>query len=283
MGALEGKVVIVTGGARGIGQSVSLACAEQGAHLVVIDADLARDGGPLPAEDQASAEATAEEIRRRGGQAIAVRASVFDRPAVEAALEAVVARFGRVDVLINLAGIVRDRSFLKQDDETWQVVLDVHLGGVLHTCQAFAKQVIKQGGGGRIINTISVSGLLGNFGQSNYAAAKAAVYGLSRTLSIELQRHRISVNCVAPLAKTRLTEDLPMFASVDTLTPEHVAPAYVYFASDLSEGKTGHMLAVAGARMYAFKLVETAGRFKEGDDDRWSAEEIAEHWDSIVK
>lgn len=146
-----------------------------------------------------------------------------------------------------------------------------------------ARVLVKQGEGGRIINTTSVSGMLGKFGQTNYAAAKAGIYGFTRSASIELQKHRVTVNCVAPIAKTRMTEDLPMFAQGKKgLTPEHVAPAALFFASELSGDRTGHVLAVAGAHMYAFKVVQTDGRFT--DDDRpWTAAEIAEHWASIVK
>ena len=149
--------------------------------------------------------------------------------------------------------------------------------------QVFAKQVVTQGGGGRIVNTTSVSGMLGNFGQANYSAAKAGIYGLTRTTSIELQKHRITVNAIAPIAKTRMTEDLPMFQGVDTLTAEHIAPAALFLGSDLCGDRTGHVLAVAGARMYAFKVVETAGRFKETDNGVWTAQEIADSWDAIVK
>ena len=122
--------------------------------------------------------------------------------------------------------------------------------------------------------------MLGNFGQANYSAAKAGIYGLTRTMSIELQKHRITVNAIAPIAKTRMTEDLPMFQGVDTLTPEHIAPAALFLASDLCGDRTGHVLAVAGARVYAFKVVETPGRFKEARQRRVDrAQEIADNWD----
>jgi NAD(P)-dependent dehydrogenase (short-subunit alcohol dehydrogenase family) len=133
------------------------------------------------------------------------------------------------------------------------------------------------------VNTTSVSGMLGNFGQANYAAAKAGIYGLTRTLSIELQKHRVTVNALAPIAKTRMTEDLPMMQGVDTMGPEHVAPAALFLASDLCADRTGHVLAVAGARLYAFKVVETAGKFNDGDDGVWSPQEIADNWGAITK
>jgi NAD(P)-dependent dehydrogenase (short-subunit alcohol dehydrogenase family) len=125
--------------------------------------------------------------------------------------------------------------------------------------------------------------MIGNFGQANYSAAKAGVYGLTRTMSIELQRHRITVNAIAPIAKTRMTEDLPMFQGIDTMTPEHIAPAALFLASDLCGDRTGHVLAIAGARVYAFKIVETVGKFKDTDNGVWTAQEIADHWDAIQK
>jgi NAD(P)-dependent dehydrogenase (short-subunit alcohol dehydrogenase family) len=127
-----------------------------------------------------------------------------------------------------------------------------------------------------------VSGLVGNFGRANDAAAKAAVFGLTRTAAIELQKHRITVNAIAPLAKTRQTEALPMFQGLDSLTPEHVAPAALFLASDLCADRTGHVLAVSGSRMYAYKVVESRGTFKD-DSAIWTAEEIAEHWDALTR
>jgi NAD(P)-dependent dehydrogenase (short-subunit alcohol dehydrogenase family) len=169
------------------------------------------------------------------------------------------------------------------DDPMWESVVAVHLTGTYRVSQAFAKQVVSQSGGGRIVNTTSVSGMMGNFGQANYAAAKAGIYGLTRTMSIELQKHRITVNAIAPIAKTRMTEDLPMFQGVETLTPDHIAPAALFLASDLCGDKTGHVLAVAGSRMYAFKVIETAGKFKDDAGGVWTAREIADNWDAIMK
>ena len=155
--------------------------------------------------------------------------------------------FGRLDILVNNAGILRDKSLLKMEEAMWDAVIAVHLKGTFLCTQAAAKQMVAQGGGGRIVNTTSVSGMVGNFGQTNYSAAKAGIYGITRTAAIELQKHRITVNAIAPVAKTRLTEDLPMFQGMDTLTPDHVAPAALFLASDLCADKTGHVLAVAGS------------------------------------
>ncbi|HEY4011875.1 MAG TPA: SDR family NAD(P)-dependent oxidoreductase [Polyangiaceae bacterium] len=280
MGQLEGKVAIVTGAGGGIGRAHAVLFAREGARVVVNDAGGPRDG---QGHDAGPAERVALEIKAFGGQAVANQASVATAEGAAAILEAAVSAYGRADVLVNNAGILRDKSFLKMDEAMWDSVIAVHLKGTFLCSQAFAKQVVAQGGGGRIVNTSSLSGMLGNFGQANYSAAKAGIYGLTRTMSIELQKHRITVNALAPLAKTRMTEDLPMFQGVDTLTPEHVAPAALFLASDLCADRTGHVIAVAGARVYAFKVIETPGRFKEADGGVWTAEEIAESWDAIVK
>ena len=280
MGLLDGKVVIITGAGGGIGRAHARAFSREGARVVVNDLGGARDGS---AAGSSPAAQVVEEIRAAGGQAVANHDDVASAGGAGALVSAAIAAFGRVDVLVNNAGILRVKSFLKMDESTWTSVIDVHLKGTFLCSQTFAKQVVSQGGGGRIVNTTSVSGMLGNFGQANYSAAKAGVYGLTRTMSIELQKHRITVNALAPIAKTRMTEDLPMFQGIDTLTPEHIAPAAVFLGSDLCGDRTGHVLAIAGARAYAFKVVETPGRFKETDNGVWTAQEIADSWDAIVK
>jgi len=280
MGLLEGRVAIVTGAGGGIGRAHALLFASEGAKVVVNDVGGARDGGGA---DATAASRVVDEIRSAGGVAVANHASVATTDGAASVVASAVDEFGRADVLVNNAGILRDKTFLKMDETMWDTVVAVHLKGTFLCSHAFAKQVVAQGGGGRVVNTTSVSGMLGNFGQANYSAAKAGVYGLTRTMSIELQKHRVTVNAIAPLAKTRMTEDLPMFQGVDTLTPEHIAPAALFLASDLCGDRTGHVLAVAGARMYAFKVVETPGRFKETDGGVWTAREIAESWDAIVK
>jgi NAD(P)-dependent dehydrogenase (short-subunit alcohol dehydrogenase family) len=280
MGLLDGKVAIVTGAGGGIGRAHALLFASEGAKVVVNDVGGARDG---LGTDASPAIRVVDEIRAAGGTAAPNHDSVATADGAASIVKSAVDAFGRADVLVNNAGILRDKSFLKMDDAMWDAVISVHLRGTFLCSRAFAKQVVAQGGGGRVVNTTSVSGMLGNFGQANYAAAKAGIYGLTRTMSIELQKHRVTVNAIAPLAKTRMTEDLPMFHGVDTMTPEHIAPAALFLASDLCGDRTGHVLAVAGARMYAFKVVETAGRFKETDGGVWTPQEIAESWDAIVK
>ena len=280
MGLLDGKVVIITGAGGGIGRAHALLFASEGAKILVNDVGGARDGS---SSEGSPADKVVAEVKAAGGTAIANHESVATAEGATALVRAAVSAFGRVDVLINNAGILRDKSFLKMDEAMWDAVIAVHLKGTFLCSQTFAKQLVAQGGGGRIVNTTSVSGMLGNFGQANYSSAKAGIYGLTRTMSIELQKHRVTVNAIAPIAKTRMTEDLPMFQGVDTLTAEHIAPAALFLGSDLCGDRTGHVLAVAGARLYAFKVVETTGRFKEADNGVWTAKEIAESWDAIVK
>ncbi|MBK6513804.1 MAG: SDR family NAD(P)-dependent oxidoreductase [Polyangiaceae bacterium] len=280
MGLCDGKVVVVTGAGRGIGRAEALAFSHAGASVVVNDLGGARDG--TGGEDDDPAADVAREITAAGGRAVACKLPVHTKEGAQAIVACAVDAFGRIDVLVANAGILRDKTLLKLDLESWSAVLEVHLTGTFLCAQAAAKQMLAQGQGGRIVTTTSVSGLMGNLGQASYAAAKAGIYGLTRTLAIELQKHRIYVNALAPIAKTRMTEDLPMFHGTSSLTPEHVAPAAVFLGSSLAGERTGHVLAVSGAQMYAFKVVQTSGKFKDGDGV-WTPEEIADHWDSIVK
>jgi NAD(P)-dependent dehydrogenase (short-subunit alcohol dehydrogenase family) len=285
MPLLEGKVAIITGAGGGIGRADALLFAREGAKLVVNDLGGARDGS---GSDQAAAAKVAAEIREAGGEATPNFDTVTTPEGASNIIKTAVDAYGRVDILVNNAGILRDKTLLKMTEAMWDAVIDVHLKGTFLCTQAAAKQMIQQGDGGRIVNTTSVSGMRGNFGQTNYSAAKAGIYGITRTTAIELQKHRIMVNAVAPIAKTRMTEDLPMFEGLDSLTPEHIAPAALFLASSLCDDRSGHVLAVSGARMYAFKVVETKGLFKEQDDSDeskgiWTAEEIAAHWDAINK
>ncbi len=282
MGLLDEKVVIITGGGRGIGRAHALLFASEGAAIVVNDLGSQRDGTSSSGEGS-PADAVVKEIEAAGGRAVASHDSVATPEGARAIVELGVETFGKIDVLVNNAGILRDKTLVKIDEEMWDSVIDVHLKGTFLVSQAFAKHAVNRGGGGRIVNTTSVSGMLGNFGQSNYAAAKAGIYGLTRTMAIELQKHRITVNALAPIAKTRMTEDLTTFQGVETMTPEHIAPAALFLASDLCADKTGYVLAACGARMYAFKVVETAGKFKDGPDTIWTPQEIADNWAAIMK
>jgi NAD(P)-dependent dehydrogenase (short-subunit alcohol dehydrogenase family) len=280
MGLLDGKVAIITGAGGGIGRAEALLFAREGAKVVVNDVGGARDGA---GSGEGMARTVADEITAAGGTAVANFDSVATAEGAAGILKTALDAFGRVDILVNNAGILRDKTLLKMDEGLWDSVIAVHLKGTFLCTQVVAKQLIAQGGGGRIVNTTSVSGMLGNFGQANYAAAKAGIYGFTRTAAIELQKHRITVNALAPVAKTRMTEDLPMFQTgMDSLTPDHIAPAALFLASDLCADRTGNVLAVTGSQMFAYKVVQTPGKFKD-EGEAWTAQEIADHWDAIMK
>jgi NAD(P)-dependent dehydrogenase (short-subunit alcohol dehydrogenase family) len=277
MDLLKDKVAVVTGAGRGIGRATALAFAREGAKVVVNDAGWSPSGEP---DGSGCAEQVAREIAAEGGTAIADEHSVTTE--AEAIIAHALQAFGGLDVLVNNAGILGDATLERLSVEQWRSVIDVQLGGTFACIQA-ASRVMRRARRGAIVNTTGVAGLRGNFGQAHVAAAAAGVYGLTRTASIELQRYGIRVNAVAPIAKTRLTENLPMFEQVDTMRAEHVAPAHVFLASDLSQELTGMVLAVAGGKLSVFRVVESLGALKDDEGGIWSPEEIAEHWSTIAK
>lgn len=279
MDLLKERIVIVTGGGRGIGRATALAMAREGARVLVNDLGTSPAGDPA---DEACAEAVAEEIRAAGGVAEADTHSVSTPEGAAAIVEHALSRFGSVDALINIAGVGVDAQLHRLDPVDWQRALDANLSGSFH-CLKAAARVMKKAGHGSIVNTTSLSGLRGNWGQAHTAAASAGVIGLTRTASIELQKYGVRVNAVAPVAKTRLTEALPMFEHVDSMRPEHVAPAYVFLASDASREVTGVVLSAAGGRLSVFRVSETQGALKESDEGIWSPEEIGENWSAIAK
>jgi NAD(P)-dependent dehydrogenase (short-subunit alcohol dehydrogenase family) len=278
MGLLDGKVAVITGAGGGIGRAHALLFAREGARVVVNDRGGARDGsgGGTP-----MAETVAAEIRAAGGEAVANTDDVSERAGADGIVKAALDAFGQLDVLVNNAGILRDKTLLKMDDAMFDLVVKVHLRGTYLCTQAAARHMAERAKGGRIINTSSVSGLLGNFGQANYSAAKAGIYGLTRTAAIELRKYGVTVNALAPVAATRMTEDLPMIAGLpnahELLAPEHIAPAALFLASDLAADVTGTVVAVEGPRMYLFKMIQT-NAVTARDGKHWTAEEIRERW-----
>ena len=224
----DGRVAIVTGAGGGLGREHALALAKRGAKVVVNDLGGARDGSGASAT---AAEAVVTEIEALGGEAIANAASVTDYAAVEAMVKAAMDKWGRVDILVNNAGVLRDKTFAKMELADFQFVMDVHLMGAVN-CTKAVWEIMRAQNYGRIVMTTSSSGLYGNFGQSNYGAAKMALVGFMQTLSIEGAKNDIRVNCLAPAAHSRMTEDLGAALPLEALGPELVSPGLLYLVSD---------------------------------------------------
>jgi NAD(P)-dependent dehydrogenase (short-subunit alcohol dehydrogenase family) len=277
---LEGKVAVVTGAGAGIGRAHALGLARAGAKVVVNDLGGDRHGGGRASQ---AADLVAAEIQAQGGEAVASHDTVATREGVDAILWAAQSKFGRVDVWVNNAGILRDRTLLNLSDEDFDRVLEVHLRGTFLGTQVAARAMKIQGKGGRIINTTSLSGLLGNFGQGNYGAAKAGIYGLTRVAALELERFGIAVNAIAPVAVTRMTSDLKMFAGATEaeLGPQFIAPAAVFLASPLADGITGQVLGVQGGKIFLYRMETTSGVEKSPSDGPWTPEEIHAAWGKI--
>lgn len=230
----KGRVAIVTGAGGGLGRAHALALAQRGAKVLVNDLGGARDGSGGSA---GAAQAVVDEIRAAGGEAQANAASVTDFDAVQAMVQQAADAWGRVDILVNNAGVLRDKTFAKMDLADFRFVLEVHLMGAVHCTKAVWPYMMAQKYG-RIVMTTSSSGLYGNFGQSNYGAAKLALVGLMQTLALEGAKHDIRVNCLAPTAATRMTEDLMPAEVLRALEPEAVVPAMLALASEAAPTRT---------------------------------------------
>ena len=226
--SFEGRVAIVTGAGGGLGREHALALAKRGAKVVINDLGGARDGSGSSAT---AAEAVVAEIEALGGEAIASAASVTDYAAVQAMVQAAMDKWGRIDILVNNAGVLRDKTFAKMEIADFQFVMDVHLMGAVN-CTKAVWEIMRTQNYGRIVMTTSSSGLYGNFGQSNYGAAKMALVGFMQTLSIEGAKNDIRVNSLAPTAHTRMTEDLGAALPLEALGPELVSPGLLYLVSD---------------------------------------------------
>ncbi len=249
------QVAIVTGAGNGLGRSHALQLAARGAKVVVNDFGGARDGTGGSSD---AADAVVAEIKAAGGQAMANGANVADWTQVENMVRETMDAWGRIDILINNAGILRDKSFGNMEIANWDAVVDVHLDGTAY-CSRAVWNIMKQQNYGRIVNTTSTSGIYGNFGQANYGAAKCGVVGLMNTLHIEGMKNNIHVNCIAPTAATRMTEDIIPEAMLSQIAPEHVTPAVLYL---LSEDGPSRTVMLAGAGCYAIaKLMESDGLF----------------------
>ncbi|MFD5826239.1 SDR family NAD(P)-dependent oxidoreductase [Lentzea sp. NPDC060358] len=264
---LDGRVAVVTGAGRGLGREHALLLGARGAAVVVNDLGGA-DGEASPAEQ------VAEEIRAAGGKAVVDTNDVSTPENAAAVVATATENFGRLDVLVNNAGILRDRSMAKLTPEEVGPVLDVHLGGTIWMSKAAWPVMVGQGYG-RIINTTSAAGLFGNFGQTNYAAAKAGIWGVTKTLAIEGARNGIQVNAIEPGARTRMTENL-LGDLADRLDPGLVSPVVLWLAAQEC-ATTGEVYNVGGGRVARVVIAQTPGYFSRDV----TPEALRDSWDEV--
>jgi NAD(P)-dependent dehydrogenase (short-subunit alcohol dehydrogenase family) len=270
----DGKVAIVTGAGGGLGRQHALELARRGAKVVVNDLGGSMDGSGGGSD---SAKAVVEEIKALGGEAIANGSSVTDDAGVERMVKDAMDHWGRIDILIANAGVLRDKSFSKMTIDDFEFVLGVHLMGTVKPTKA-VWEIMKEQNFGRIVCTTSSSGLYGNFGQSNYGAAKLGIIGFMNTIKLEGQKNNVHINAVSPVAATRMTENLMPPAMLEKLKPEYVTPGVVYLCSD--EAPTGAIL-TAGAGCFALsRIVETEGVYL--GEGGLSAEEVRDNWAKIT-
>jgi NAD(P)-dependent dehydrogenase (short-subunit alcohol dehydrogenase family) len=260
---LDGQVAIVTGAGRGLGRAHAMALAERGAKVIV--------------NDLADAKTVVAEIEAAGGQAIANPANVTDFDQVEAMAQHAMDEWGRIDILINNAGILRDKTFHKMSMDDFRLVVDVHLIGSAN-CTKAVWEVMRQQSYGRVVFTTSSTGLYGNFGQANYGAAKMAMLGLMNTLHLEGAKYDIRVNCLAPAAGTTMTDGLFPPAVFEMLTPESVSPGVVFLVSEDAPSRA--VLAAGGGAFAMYKGFETDGISLLPDS--LTAEGVAAAWDAIA-
>ncbi|SHI97762.1 NAD(P)-dependent dehydrogenase, short-chain alcohol dehydrogenase family [Roseomonas rosea] len=280
MPMLEGKVAIVTGAGGGIGREIALAMALAGAKVVVNDIGASLTG--LGEGSATPGEQTKAIIEQRGGQAVTNTDSVADWESARRIVASAIDAFGRVDIVVNNAGILRDQIFHKMTPEEWRAVIDVHLNGSFYVSRAAAEPFRAQGSGA-FVHMTSTSGLVGNFGQANYAAAKLGVVALSKSIALDMQRFGVRSNCIAPFAWSRMTSSIPaetpeQQARVEKLkrmTPEKNAPLAVFLASDAAADVTGQVFAARNNEIFLMSQPRPLRSAHRGEG--WTPELIAEH------
>ncbi len=275
-GIVEGKVAIVTGAGRGIGRAISLLMAAEGARVLVNDVGAGLDGAGA---DAGPAQAVVDEIKKSGGQALANTLSISQPENADKIVKAVLDAFGRVDILVNNAGILRDRIFHKMSWSDWKDVIDVHLHGSFNMSRAVAGHFREQGSGS-MVHMTSTSGLIGNYGQANYMAAKMALVGLSRSIALDMERFNVRSNCIAPFAWSRMIGSIPTESEeekrrvekLQQMTPEKIAPLVVYLASDKAKGISGQIFSVRNNEIFLFNQTRPIRSLHRSDG--WTPERL---------
>ena len=278
MGLLDGKVAIVTGAGGGLGEAYAKLFAKEGAKVVVNDLGGSRDGSGA---DRSAAQKVVDEIRETGGEAVANGDDVSTLAGGENILKTALDNYGQIDILVCNAGILRDKTFANTSEEDWDLVVKVHLKGTYCCAWPVWKWMKENNHPGVMVLTSSTSGLYGNFGQANYGAAKAGIYGLMRVLSIEGRKYGIRVMGLAPGAFTRMTADLPgrQGKEPDPMSlPENIAPGVLYMVSDLAADHSGKVLGVSSRGVREIKMMQTDG-FNPGKP--YTAQDVAKNADKV--
>ncbi|MDB5480670.1 MAG: short-chain dehydrogenase [Caulobacteraceae bacterium] len=278
MGLLDGKVAIVTGAGNGLGEAHAKLIAKEGAAVVVNDLGGARDG---TGADPSVAQKVVDAIRAAGGRAAANTDDVSTLAGGENILKTALDNFGRVDILVSNAGILRDKTFANMSEADWDAVVKVHLKGAYYVTLPVWRWMKDNAVKGVIVQTSSTSGLFGNFGQANYAAAKAGLYGFMRVLAIEGRKYGIRVWGLAPGAYTRMTSDLPGLRDREPhplSLPDAIAPGVLYMVSDLSGDRTGIVLGVSQRGVHEIRMMSAKGFTPKGP---WTAQDVADHADEV--
>jgi NAD(P)-dependent dehydrogenase (short-subunit alcohol dehydrogenase family) len=268
----DGKVAIITGAGGGLGKQHALSLASRGALVVVNDLGGAVDGSGA---STGPAQAVVDEIKAAGGDAVADTNSVATPEGGEAIVQTAIDAFGRIDIVINNAGILRDKTFHNMTPDLLEPVLDVHLKGAFNVTKP-AWVHMREQQYGRVVSTSSAAGVFGNFGQTNYGAAKMGLVGLTRVLAVEGARYNIRANAIAPLALTRMTEDI-MGNLGEKLSPELVSPIVTYLAHESCEA-TGRLFSVGGGRVAEVFIAEVPGFYKPD----LTAEDVADNWEAVT-
>ena len=277
MGMLDGKVVLVTGAGRGIGRDFSIAMAAAGAKVVVNDLGASTDGRDI---EGTPAQEVVKEIEANGGEAIANFGSVSDPEQAQQMVQDAIDKFGQLDGIVNNAGILRDRIFHKMSLDEWHDVINVHLNGSFYVAHAAAPH-FKERETGAFVNMTSTSGLIGNFGQANYAAAKLGIAALSKSIALDMNRFNVRSNCIAPFAWTRMIGTIPItdeaqkerIERLKEMTPAKIAPMAVYLLSDAAKDVTGQIFAVRNNEIF---LMSQNRPIRSLHRDGWTPEAIAE-------